>query len=114
MIYIVCSAVSTFIRLKYLSTPTGDHTDQRMINYQTWKLTSLKRERFGSPQDGRQSSKRQRLTFNKDDMDWLKDELRDIKFEIGEIRTSLIEIADHLRGDVDLKLEEIVCRLEQL
>ena len=47
-------------------------------------------------------------------MDWLKDELRDIKFEIGDIRTSLTVIAEHLRGDVDLKLEEIIGRIEQL
>jgi hypothetical protein len=47
-------------------------------------------------------------------MDWIKDELRDIKFEIGEIRACLIEIAEHLRGDVDIKLELIKDRVEQL
>jgi len=41
-------------------------------------------------------------------MEWLKEELRNINFQIGEIRTSLIEVAEHLQGDVDLKLEEIV------
>jgi hypothetical protein len=47
-------------------------------------------------------------------MEWLKDELRNINFQIGAIRTSLIEVAEHLQGDVDLKLEEIVDRIGQL
>jgi hypothetical protein len=79
-----------------------------------------KRKQVGShrrPPSGpgpRQPSKRQRLTFDKDDMEWLKDELRNINFQIGAIRTSLIEVAEHLQGDVDLKLEEIVDRIGQL
>ena len=47
-------------------------------------------------------------------MDWLKDELRDIKFEIGEMRTCIQEIAEHLQGEVDVKLEDILGRIEQL
>ena len=38
------------------------------------------------------------MDWLKDDMDWLKDEIRDIK-------TCIVEIAEHLKGDVDLKLE---------
>ena len=64
--------------------------------------------------DVQHCSKRKRITFNKDDMDWLKDELRNIKFEIGEMRTCLIEIAEHLQGEVDIKLELIKNRVEQL
>jgi len=40
-------------------------------------------------------------------MDWLKDEIRDIK-------TCIIEIAEHLKGDVDLKLEEIIDRMQEI
>jgi hypothetical protein len=40
-------------------------------------------------------------------MDWLKDEIRDIK-------TCIVEIAEHLKGDVDLKLEEIIDRMQEI
>jgi len=40
-------------------------------------------------------------------MDWIKDELDDIK-------TFLKDIADHLRSDVDLKIDEIIDRLRQM
>jgi len=40
-------------------------------------------------------------------MDWLKDEIRDIK-------TCIVEIAEHLKGDVDLKLEEIIDRIQEI
>jgi hypothetical protein len=40
-------------------------------------------------------------------MDWIRDELSDIK-------ACLRQIADHLRGDVDIKLEEVIHRLQQL
>jgi hypothetical protein len=53
-------------------------------------------------------SKRCRPTFDKTDMDWLKDELHDIKFQIGEMRSSMIEIADRLRNEEDFHLEDIL------
>jgi hypothetical protein len=53
-------------------------------------------------------SKRQyRTSVGKNDRDWIKEELNDIK-------TCLREIADHLRGDVDLKIDEVIHRLQQL
>jgi hypothetical protein len=42
-----------------------------------------------------------------EDMGWIKSELKDIK-------ESLSEIAEHLRGDVDLKIEEVIHRLQQM
>jgi hypothetical protein len=40
-------------------------------------------------------------------MDWIKDELDDIK-------TCLKEMADHLRGGVDPKIEDIIHRLQHM
>ena len=45
--------------------------------------------------------------MGKNDVDWIKDELKDIK-------TCLTEIADHLRGDVDIKIDDVIHRLQQM
>ena len=50
------------------------------------------------------SSKKRRL-FDKDDKDWLKR-------EIDDVRDHMIQISDHLREDVDSKLDEILGKLE--
>ena len=57
--------------------------------------------------------KRQCLNL-KDDMDWVKVEIGDIKVCIRDIKVYMREIADHLQGDVDVKLEEIIDCIRQL
>ena len=51
-------------------------------------------------------SKRRRF-FDEDDMDCLQRQIDDIKERMGQI-------ADHLRADVDPKLEEILYEVRQL
>ena len=50
------------------------------------------------------SSKKRHL-FDKDDKDWLK-------CEIDDVRDRMIQISDHIREDVDSKLDEILGKLE--
>ncbi len=57
--------------------------------------TSLKRQR------------RQRVTFDKDDMDWLKN-------EFGDIRDGMEVILDELRENVNFQLAEIIYQIEEL
>jgi hypothetical protein len=45
-------------------------------------------------------SKKRRL-FDKDDKDWLE-------YEIDDVRDRMMQIVDHLREDVDSKLDEIL------
>lgn len=53
-------------------------------------------------------SKKKRITYaDEDDMDW-------IKREMGDIKEGVKEIAEHLRGDVDCKLEEVLAYVREL
>jgi len=49
--------------------------------------------------------KRRRLSH---DPDWIK-----LKAEIGDIRSCLREIVEHLKGEMDLKLDDILHELRQ-
>jgi hypothetical protein len=52
--------------------------------------------------------KKRRLAFtNEDDIDWLK-------HEIGDIKESVKEIAEHLRGNVEYRLEELRMDIQDL
>jgi hypothetical protein len=52
--------------------------------------------------------KRKRVAFtNNDDMDWLK-------HQISEIRECMKEIAEHLRGNVEYRLEELRLNIQEL
>jgi hypothetical protein len=54
--------------------------------------------------------KRRRLrviSIDEDDMNWLKGEISDIKVSIGEI-------VEHLKEDMDYKLEDILDEIKQL
>jgi argininosuccinate synthase len=42
-----------------------------------------------------------------EDMDWMKNVLKDIQ-------ASLNEIEERLKGDVDVKIEKGICRLQQM
>jgi len=59
--------------------------------------------------DNERPLKRQRFfdQDDQDDFDWLKREISDIKI-------CITQIAEHLRSDVDTKLEEIIDRIRQL
>jgi hypothetical protein len=51
--------------------------------------------------DDRPLKRKRLMAINDDDMDWFKGEVSDIKVCIREI-------AEHLRGDVDVKLDELL------
>ena len=51
--------------------------------------------------------RRQRVTFDKDDMDWLKN-------EFGDIRDGMEVILDELRENVNFQLAEIIYQIEEL
>ncbi len=57
--------------------------------------------------------KRQCLDLQ-DDVNWMKVEIADIKAYMRDIKMCMRETAEHLRGDVDYKLEEIIDCLRQL
>jgi hypothetical protein len=63
--------------------------------------------------DNNHRLKRQCLDLQ-DDVNWMKVEITDIKAYMRDIKTCMREIAEHLQGDVDYKLEEIIDRLRQL
>ena len=86
-------------KVRYQDLSIGDYTNQYTLKALKRKCSEFTQERL---------PKRQRLAFDKTDMDWLKGELHDIKFEIGEIRTSMMGIADCLRNEEDFRLEHIL------
>ncbi len=63
--------------------------------------------------DNNHRLKRQCLDLQ-DDVNWIKLEIGDIKAQLRDIKGCMRETAEHLRGDVDYKLEEIIDRIRQL
>jgi hypothetical protein len=48
-----------------------------------------------------------------DDVNWIKAEIGDIRTYLRDIKGCMRDIAEHLRGDVDYKLEEIIDHIRQ-
>ena len=58
-------------------------------------------------------SKRKCLAVDKNDIDFLREEIRDIKTFIGEMNIDIDLIGKYLREDLDSRLEDIVDRIRQ-
>jgi len=70
--------------------------------------SSLKRDAGVLEIEDERPFKRKRVaSTNNDDMDWLK-------HQISEIRECMKEIAEHLRGNVEYRLEELRLNIQEL
>ena len=82
------------------------------------KTTKSSSKRHLAPLDSVDNHRSKRQCLDRldlqNDMNWMKVEIADIKAYMKDIKMCVRETAEHLRGGVDYKLEEIIDRLQQL